>query len=429
MRIAPGGYHPRVPAALSQRFGGLRRLASAEPGRHGAQPPWRRLGAVAAAGFALGCLFLLLQLLRLDAVSLQPAHLELTAPFQVGTGWRLDEALAARGIPARITPGHGYDGQWFLGLAYDPLLRGGVASGFDMPRYRAGRPLHAMAGWLLAGGRSRAIPAALLLVGPLALALGAAANGRLLAAFGRSRWWGLGFALVPGVAVGVIFGTAEPLGLALAVLGLSLALEGRWPAAGTAFAGAGLTKESYLVFAGAAALWLLLWSGRPLRARLAPAALLVGPGVVALGLWWAYVARMVPGSAADANAVEAVGAPLAGWKETLLLAARGGYVPDFPVGPSGVLMLVGSLGLALAGVALGLRRRGPLDHSGLWLGLYGLVLSGALLGHFLSAMRALAPTVLAAGLAVLAALPARRPAPAATGGRGARQAEARPTGS
>jgi hypothetical protein len=92
-------------------------------------------------------------------------------------------------------------------------------------------------------------------------------------------------------------------------------------------------------------------------------------------------------------------------------------------------MLVGSLGLALAGVALGLRRRGPLDHSGLWLGLYGLVLSGALLGHFLSAMRALAPTVLAAGLAVLAALPARRPAPAATGGRGARQAEARPTGS
>jgi hypothetical protein len=48
------------------------------------------------AGFALGCLFLLLQFVRLDAVSLRPASLDATAPFQVGTGWRLDETLAAR---------------------------------------------------------------------------------------------------------------------------------------------------------------------------------------------------------------------------------------------------------------------------------------------------------------------------------------------
>ncbi len=391
------------------------------------QPPWRRTAAVGVAGFALGCLFLLLQFVRLDAVSLRPASLDATAPFQVGTGWRLDETLAARGIPARITPGHGYDGQWFLGLAYDPLLHDRLASGFDMPRYRAGRPLQAMAGWLLAAGRTPAIPAALLLVGPLALALGAAASGRLLAAFRRSRWWGLGFALVPGVAVGVIFGTAEPLGLALALLGLSLALDGRLPAAGAAFAGAGLTKESYLVFAGAAALWLL-WSRRPLRQGLAGAALLLGPGVAALGLWWAYVARMIPGSAADANAAEAVGPPLAGWEATLRLAARGGYVPDFPVGPFGVVILAGSLALALAGVALGLRRRGPLDQTGLWLGLYGLVLSAALLGHFLSAMRALAPTVLATGMALGAALPAGRLAPATRGGREA-EVEAGATGS
>jgi hypothetical protein len=386
------------------------------------------MAAAGAAGFTLGCLLLLLQLVRLDAVSLRPASLDLTAPFQVGTGWRLDETFAARGIHVRIDPGHGYDGQWFLGLAYDPLLRDRLARSFDMPRYRAGRPLQAMAGWLLAAGRSRAIPAGLLLVGPLALALGSAASGRLLAAFGRSRWWGLGFALVPGVAVGIIFGTAEPLGLALAVLGLSFALERRLLAAGAAFAGAGLTKESYLVFAGAAALWLLLRAGPPLWARLAGAALLAGPGVAGLGLWWAYVARMIPGSAADANAAGAVGPPLAGWGTTLAQAARGDYVPDFPVGRLGVVMVVGSLGLALAGVALGLRRRGLLDQTGLWLGLYGLVLSGALLGHYLSAMRALAPTVLAAGMAIAAALPARRLAPATRGGREA-EVEAGATGS
>jgi hypothetical protein len=378
------------------------------------QPPWRRVLGVGGAGLVLGCLFLVLQFLRLG--------FDVTAPFQVGTGWRLDEAFAARDIPARINPGHGYDGQWYLGLAYDPLLRDHLATGFDMPRYRAGRPLHAMAGWLLAGGRAAAIPAALLAVGPLALGLGAAASGRVLAGFGRSRWWGLGFALIPGVAVGVAFGTAEPLGLALAVVGLSLALAGRLPAAGLAFAGAGLTKESYLVFAGATALWVLLSAGRPVWSRLAGAVWLVGPGLAALGLWWAYVARMIPGSAADAKAAEAVGLPLAGWGPTLAQVVRGQYVPDVPVGPFGVLMLVGSLVLALAAVAVGLRRRGLLDQTGLWLGLYGLLLSGFLLGHFLSAMRALAPTVLAAGLAVAAALPVGRGAPAAERGGRDRQA-------
>jgi hypothetical protein len=373
------------------------------------QPPWRRVLGVGGAGLVLGCLFLLLQFLRLG--------FDVTAPFQVGTGWRLDEALVARGIPARINPGHGYDGQWYLGLAYDPLLRDQLATGFDMPRYRAGRPLHAMAGWLLAGGRGAAIPAALLAVGPLALGVGAAASGRVLAGFGRSRWWGLAFALIPGVAVGVAFGTAEPLGLALVVVGLSLALDGRLPAAGMAFAGAGLTKESYLVFAGATALWVLLSAGRALLARLAGAVWLVGPGVAALGLWWAYVARMIPGSTADAKAAEAVGLPLAGWGPTLAQVVRGKYVPDVPVGPFGVLMLVGSLVLALAAVAVGLRRRGLLDQTGLWLGLYGLLLSGFLLGHFLSAMRALAPTVLAAGLAVAAALPAKRAPATDRGGR------------
>jgi hypothetical protein len=354
--------------------------------------------AVGASGLVLGGVLLGLQFARLGA--------DPTAPFFVGTSWHLDEELTARGVRVRLNPGNGYDGQWFLGLAYDPLLRDGLATGFDMPRYRAGRPLHAMAGWLLAGGRRAAIPAALLAVGPLALGLGAAASGRVLAGFGRSRWWGLGFALVPGVAVGVAFGTAEPLGLALVVVGLSLALDGRLPAAGLAFAGAGLTKESYLVFAGATALWVLLSAGRAARARLAGAAWLVGPGVAALGLWWAYVARMIPGSAADAKAAEAVGLPLAGWWPTLAQVVRGRYVPDVPVGPFGVLLLVGSLVLALAAVVVGLRRRGLLDQTGLWLGLYGLLLSGFLLGHFLSAMRALAPTVLAAGLAVLAALPA-----------------------
>ena len=169
------------------------------------QPSWRALAGVAVAGLLVGGVVLVLQFARLGW--------EPTAPFVVGTSWGLDEELAARHLPVATTPGNGYDGQWFLGLAYDPLLGERLAASFDMPRYRAGRPLQAVAGWLLAGGQAEAIPVGLLAVGPLAVALGCAATGRLVAAWGRSPWWGLGFALVPGVAVGVAFATAEPLPL------------------------------------------------------------------------------------------------------------------------------------------------------------------------------------------------------------------------
>jgi len=352
--------------------------------------------AVGASGLVLGCVLLGLQFARLGP--------DPTAPFFVGTSWHLDEDLAARDIRVKLNPGNGYDGQWFLGLAYDPLLREHLAAGFDMPRYRAGRPLQAVAGWLLAGGRRDAIPLGLLALGPLALALGCAATGRLLAAHGRSRWLGLGFALVPGVVVGVTFATAEPLGLALAVLGLGLVLDGRLLAAGLGFAAAGLTKESYLAFAAAAAVWLALRPGRSHRESVAGAAAVLGPGMLALGLWWAYVARMVEASTADARPAAALGPPLAGWAHALGLVATGDYVADAPVGPLGPVLLVGSLVLAAAGIVTGLRRSSLAGRAGLLLGLYGLVLSAELLGRFLSSMRALAPAVLATALAVAVAL-------------------------
>ena len=367
-----------------------------QPAATARQPGWRAVGGVAAAGLVVGCALLALQFAR---VGWEP-----TAPFVVGTSWRLDEELAARHLQVRVTPGNGYDGQWFLGLAYDPLLGQGLAGGFDMPRYRAGRPLQGVAGWLLAAGRPGAIPFGLLAVGPLAVALGCAACGRLLAAAGRSPWWGLGFALVPGVAVGVMFGTAEPLGLALAALGLSLVLDGRLPAAGLAFAGSALTKETLLVFAVAAAVWLVVDAGRGPRSRLAQAATLLAPGVLALALWWGYVAWRVPASVGDGRAIGAVGWPLAGWGQVLGLIVRGGYVPDAGVGPLGAALLVGSLLLAAAAVVVGLRSPTLLGRTGLLLGLYGLVLSGGLLARFLSSMRVLAPAVLGAGLAVAAAV-------------------------
>ena len=216
------------------------------------------------------------------------------------------------------TPGNGYDGQWFLGLAYDPLLGQRLAASFEMPRYRAGRPLQAVAGWLLAGGQAEAIPVGLLAVGPLAVALGCAATGRLVAAWGRSPWWGLGFWAGPrrGHRGGVRHrGTPGPG-------------PGRGrpePGAGAA----GRRRRSRLrrgrpdqgVLPG------VRGRGRglagPGNRRAPPGPVRRGGddgrprGAAAVGLWWAYVAWRIPGGPGDGEAAGAVGPPLVGWGHAL----------------------------------------------------------------------------------------------------------------
>jgi hypothetical protein len=380
-------------------------LAAAPP-LEAAQPPWRRVLAVGIAGLLLAGLLLGLQFVRLDRNHLGGG---LSAPFFVGTAWHLDEELAARHIHVVVRPGKGYDGQWYLGLAYDPLLREHLADGFDMPRYRARRPLLAMVGWLLAAGQTAAVPAGLLATLLLAIGAGCAASARLLAGAGLSRWWGLGFAAIPGVIVGVMFGTAEPLGVALAAVGLSLVLDRRLALAALAFAGAGLTKETFLGFAVAAAARLLLGSGgRPLE-RLRAAATVLLPGTVLLGAWWWYAGRMVVASRNDDAGLASIAPPFFGWGHTLAKVATGGYVPDAPVGVLGPASLVATFGLLVAAVGLTLRPRTLLQWTGLLMGVYGLVIAGGQLDRFLSAARALAPCVLGAGLAVASLVALSRP--------------------
>jgi hypothetical protein len=382
--------------------------------------PWPRLLPPALAGSGLG---LLLLLATLAGVGFEP-----TGPFSVGTSFGLAGELAGRGVRVVTVPGVGYDGQWYLALATDPLLREGVSARFDDPRYRAGRPLEAWAGWLLAAGRPGWLPAGLLAVGPLALLLGGAATARVATAFGRSRWWGLAFAAVPGVVAGVVAVTAEPLALALAVLGLALVLDRRLAAAGAAFAAAALTKETYLAFAAAAALHLLLERPAPAGRRLARAATVLLPGALALAAWWAYLVGRVatrPGLVDRTSGV--LLSPLDGWWGWLRALAAGRYLPATLPAPAAGAFLLACLALVAAGTLLGLRHRTLPARAGLLLGGYAASLDGAAFApRFFSAMRVLAPCVLAGLLALVAAwrprasgpAPAARAAPAAAPGRG-----------
>jgi hypothetical protein len=393
--------------ATRARMGWLVGWAGASTRPPLAVAPPRRLVGPALAGGVLGALFLL--------VVLAQGGFSATWPFSVGERFGLAGELAERGVPAAVQPGVGYDGQWYLALATDPLLRDGIAAHFDNPRYRAGRPLQAWAGWLLAAGRPGLIPAALLAVGPLAAALGAAATAGVATAFGRSRWWGPAFVLVPGVAVGIAAATSEPLALALAVLGVALLLADRPVAAGVAFAGAALTKESYLAFAVAAAIHLLLepsTAGRGWRrGRLARAGMVLLPGLAGLVVWWVYLVGRLPAVPGQAdNAGSALGVPFSGWVGWLGKVVTGRYgppdVPDAP-GPAGGPFVAASLFVIAAGLLVGLAHRSLPARVGLVLGGYALVIGDALTWLFFSTMRALAPCVLAGLLAVLAEVPAR----------------------
>ena len=381
----------------------LRRALVGPPPATTGQPPWRRVLPVALVGLLVAGLVVLLRVLTGDGF-------DITAPFVVGTRYGVDLPIEARGIPLAGERSYdGYDGQWYLGQALDPLLRSELPLRFDSPRYRGVRMLFPTAGWALAAGQPAATPYALLALGVLAVGLGSAAGGRIATGFRRSRWWGVGFALVPGVVVGVAYGTAEPLGLALAVTGLTLSIDRRYGWAGLAFAGAALSKETYLAFAAATAVYLAFHHRRRGEPWVRPAGLLVAPGAVVLLAWWRYVAWALPAGDDPDRVVRVFAPPLTGWVEVLGEIATGAYSPAYQIGWRGGVIMIGTLVLLLVAVGLAIRRPSLLSLSALgWAG-YALLLSGLLLGRFLSAQRALAPAVLIAVLVVVATgLPAHR---------------------
>lgn len=353
-----------------------------------------------------------------------PGRLEPAAPFDVGYRNGLDDQLRERGVdlpPAAEITRTGYDGQWFLGQASDPLLLTDLSRSFDAPRYRSIRVLYPAAGWLLAAGRPAATPYALLLLGIFAVGLGCAACARIVSGYRRSPWWGAGFVAIPGVLVGVANGTAEPFGLALAALGVTLALDRRYLWAGLAFAGAGLAKETFIGFALATAVVLAVDRQLAGRSWLRPAVAVAVPGVASLLTWWGYVNAVLPPESNPHGTLGRFQPPLVGWGEVLITIARGDYPGRvLPVIFTNEAVLIVTFLILFAAVALALwLRQSLLAYLALGWGLYGLIIAGFLLERFGSAQRALAPAVLACGLFLVTARVSRRavatPEPALTG--------------
>jgi hypothetical protein len=198
----------------------------------------------------------------------------------------LEYGIRHLGPDLPVVGGWGHDGKWTFVMVMDPLLLDPAehASIMDYPAYRAQRmllPLLVAPVGLLAGPPSLAW--AITLANGAAVGLGVWATARLAVRLGASHWWGLLFLVNLGVWLEVAISGTGVLGLALAVWGITLALEERYQLAGWVFAAAALTRESMLLAVLGVGLWLV-W-----RRGWQPALRVTGPALVAVGLWWLYV--------------------------------------------------------------------------------------------------------------------------------------------
>jgi hypothetical protein len=288
---------------------------------------------------------------------------------------RVDNHTGMGAAARRIDPGFStakigaYDGQFYWGIAVDPIATGNVHQAFDTASYRYGHPLFGWLGWLFSAGQARAAPEALLGVGLAALAAAAVLASLLGRAFGRRGWEGVFVAANPGLLYSTAHELTEPLSAALLFAGLLCHRRGRRVAAAGCFGLLVLSKEQFVLVPVAIAGWELVRR----RASVRDAAILVA-GIVPVAGWWVY-ARLQLGAWFTTGAN--LGLPFSGWKRSLLDAGIGTYSPDGAVNISAeselvvlaaMLTLLGLVGL------LALRLRTTTDIAYVVIGIVALCL-------------------------------------------------------
>lgn len=199
-----------------------------------------------------------------------------------------------------LSPG-GYDAQYAYFAVFDPLLTryahapNNYVLMMDIAPYRYGRIGHVWLTRLVAGDGWRGYPATMVwivLLGCAAAALGLSAVAR---AQGRSSWWGLAIAAVPGYWQSVQLTLPEPIAAAAVLAAVACWQRQWWWGTATAGALALLTRETSMVaVAGLAAATFA--SG---RRRIA--VLLLAGALTPLVLWrWHVGTVLFPAFGVDA---------------------------------------------------------------------------------------------------------------------------------
>ena len=288
---------------------------------------------------------------------LRPAGWSLTALPRVAADTGMGAAARARDPGFHTVTTGPYDGQFYWGIAVDPIATGDVHQAFDTASYRYGHPLLGWLGWLLSAGQARAAPAALLAVGLASLMLAALAASLLDRTLGGRGLAGLFVALNPGLVYAAAHDLAEPLSAALLLGGLLAYARGRRALAAVCFAFLILSKEEFLLVPLGIAGWeMLRRRGRPLDWAILAASPLPAAA------WWIY-ARLQLGAWFTSGA-NGLGIPLVGWWRALSDAGAQTYSPDATqnvAAEATLVVLVVLVVLLAAGTVLALRLRGPVE--------------------------------------------------------------------
>jgi hypothetical protein len=286
--------------------------------------------------------------------ALRPVGWDLTALPRVDGRTLMGEAARGRDPGFHVVHPGAYDGQFYWGVAVDPIAQGDVHQRFDSPAYRYGHPLYGWLAFVASAGQARAVPAALLAVGLLALVAAAVGCSLLGRRAGGRGWEGLFVALNPGLVLALVFDLTEPLSAALLVGGLAAYRAGRRPAAVAALALLCLSKEPFVTVPLALAAWELR------RTRLLRPALALGLAPLPAVLWWVYL-RMHLGAWPFTQGGNAVGVPFRGWWRGLTDAGIHTYDSSAAavsqLAMAHLVLLAASAGLFLALGLLALRLR------------------------------------------------------------------------
>jgi len=306
------------------------------------------------------------------------------APTLRSAGWSLTilprvDSTTRLGASARsLDPGFrtvhpgAYDGQFYWGIAVDPLATGAVHHDFDKASYRYGHPLYGWLGWILSAGQARAAAAALAIVGLASLFAVATLATTLGLARGGSGWQGVVVALNPGLISSAAHDLAEPLAAFLLLGALAAHERGRRAFAWILLALLPLAKEPLLLVLGAVLVWEVV------RGQRAAAGIYLTAALPALA-WWVY-ARVQLG-AWFTTGDTALGSPFVGWWRGLSAAATSA------VNDTGVAALIVLIALLLVAAARALRLRSTVDYTYLGLAAVAACLAPNATVAFTTALR------------------------------------------
>ncbi len=253
------------------------------------RPRNRRLIPTLTAGLAVLLLYASVAMFRVAA-----ADGNYTALLHVSErAYRLNAQLRERmAVRERIAFDSGYDAQYTYFATFDPLMQrfAHVPDNYrfmmDSPQYRFGRIGHVWLTWLGALGDWRNFPVVMVWTVLLGCAATAVMLSLLAVQAGRSPWWGLAAAAIPGFWQSVQVTLPEPIAAAAVLAGFWLWKKNWIPLACIAFAAALLVRET-------SALAIIAVSVFSFRAGRSRAGLLILASAIPLGIWKIHVGQVL----------------------------------------------------------------------------------------------------------------------------------------